>query len=290
MKKIFILGMGVQKAGTTWVHGYLSDFAEVNFGFQKEYHVLDYNINAFKKMNIKRMMSLSELQNFHQEINTGDLDKISNRISSNLMTSSMITHEGLYYSYFNDLLNRETYITGDFTPEHAGLTKAKLRDIKNKFKKRGIDVFPLFIMRDPLERLRSNVSMTIANKDIKIQSDEELTEIKNYQLTRRDRIKSDYLSTINNIKDVFNNNCFISFYEEVFTENEVQKLTNALGLSYKKPKFKTFSNKASRSKADIDNKHAQQIALHYKEVYRGMYDMFGKDYIRTIWESSKYID
>ena len=64
-------------------------------------------------------------------------------------------------------------------------------------------MFPLFIMRDPLERLRSNVSMTIANKGIKIQSDEELTEIKNYQLTRRDRIKSDYLSTINNIKDVF---------------------------------------------------------------------------------------
>ena len=41
MKKIFILGVGAQKAGTTWLHRQLIKNSKFNFGHRKEYHVFD---------------------------------------------------------------------------------------------------------------------------------------------------------------------------------------------------------------------------------------------------------
>lgn len=41
MEKTFLLGMGAQKSGTTWLHRILTARQDANFGFTKEYHVLD---------------------------------------------------------------------------------------------------------------------------------------------------------------------------------------------------------------------------------------------------------
>ena len=39
--KTFILGVGAQKCGTTWLYEQLKADKVVNMGFRKEYHVLD---------------------------------------------------------------------------------------------------------------------------------------------------------------------------------------------------------------------------------------------------------
>lgn len=41
MKKTFLLGVGAQKSGTTWLYKYLSDNSNVSFGPLKEYHIWD---------------------------------------------------------------------------------------------------------------------------------------------------------------------------------------------------------------------------------------------------------
>ena len=41
MKKTFILGVGAQKAGTTWLHRQFKKNATFNLGHRKEYHVFD---------------------------------------------------------------------------------------------------------------------------------------------------------------------------------------------------------------------------------------------------------
>ena len=40
-KKVFLLGVGCQKGGTTWLHGQLAKHPEVDLGFTKEYHIFD---------------------------------------------------------------------------------------------------------------------------------------------------------------------------------------------------------------------------------------------------------
>ena len=37
----FLLGVGAQKAGTSWLHDQLQRRNDVDFGFLKEYHVFD---------------------------------------------------------------------------------------------------------------------------------------------------------------------------------------------------------------------------------------------------------
>ena len=41
MKKNFILGVGCQKGGTTWLHQQLNKSKNTDMGFLKEYHVFD---------------------------------------------------------------------------------------------------------------------------------------------------------------------------------------------------------------------------------------------------------
>ncbi len=36
-----MLGLGAQKAGTTWLSDYLRSSPQYDYGFRKEYHVLD---------------------------------------------------------------------------------------------------------------------------------------------------------------------------------------------------------------------------------------------------------
>ena len=38
---VFLLGIGAQKAGTTWLHAQLNRRRDADFGFLKEYHVHD---------------------------------------------------------------------------------------------------------------------------------------------------------------------------------------------------------------------------------------------------------
>ena len=42
MKPKFILGLGAQKAGTSWLHTTLSKNDNVHMGFTKEYHIWDF--------------------------------------------------------------------------------------------------------------------------------------------------------------------------------------------------------------------------------------------------------
>ena len=41
MEKTFLLGVGCQKGGTSWLHNYLSKHPNTNMGFTKEYHIFD---------------------------------------------------------------------------------------------------------------------------------------------------------------------------------------------------------------------------------------------------------
>lgn len=290
MKKIFILGMGAQKAGTTWMHDYLSKFKEVNFGFKKEYHVLDFQIKPFRKMGIRKFLSLSNFTKYRQQLIDIKKDDIDINLLGNLMTTSMIMHPDLYYAYFNFLLCNDKFITGDFSPENAGIEKENLIELRDNFKIHSIEVIPIFLMRDPLERVRSNISMTIASKAGDLLNNDEVEKIQNAQKTGRERIKSDYLKTLKNIKEVFGDRSFISFYEQIFTESEIKRLTSLLGLKYEKPNFKRFSNKAKRSKADISDDRKKIIIKNYKHTYHGLYDIYGKDFMDSIWNSSKLID
>ena len=63
MEKIFVLGVGCQKGGTTWLYKQLIKSEAVNFGYTKEYHVFDtiYTPYLFNKRSTDKLSNFLEI-------------------------------------------------------------------------------------------------------------------------------------------------------------------------------------------------------------------------------------
>lgn len=131
-KKIFILGMGAQKTGTSAFHKILSSHYGVNFGPLKEYHAFDasYSLIGF-------------IKSFN----------LSYFIRYLLSTSTYI------YVLFFWVISLRCTITGDLTPANSTLCENKIRRICSAIEKFGFELKILLILRDPAERIMSAIKM-----------------------------------------------------------------------------------------------------------------------------------
>ena len=107
MQKTFLLGVGAQKAGTSWLHDQLRR-RDADFGFLKEYHVFD-------------ALELEHFSAFRPN-NTTPLQWRTWR------RARMIRQPERYFDYFTSKLKPpHIRLTGDITPSYAGL-KAFVQD------------------------------------------------------------------------------------------------------------------------------------------------------------------
>lgn len=116
----FLLNVGAEKAGTTWLYQYFRQHPEF-YDVGKELNVIqrDDLVPTFPKI-------------------AGSFKKDLNK----------------YFSYFQRL-NR---VSGDFT-HYEGSTENVFRLIKDGFKQYDIDIVPVYIMRDPIKRAWSSWNM-----------------------------------------------------------------------------------------------------------------------------------
>ena len=78
-----------------------------------------------------------------------------------------------YTDHFSWLLTRPRFrggqsrLTDDITPSYAVLNAETLGEIKTNFEQCGIPVKPVFLMREPLERLISSQRMKLRKQDLR---------------------------------------------------------------------------------------------------------------------------
>ena len=120
---MFVLGVGAQKAGTTWLHRYVSPG-----GPMKEFHV--WNV-------------LEGPPESHPPGGFRLDDPLRQR---------MLADPDCYFDHF-------ARGGADITPAYAALPVDTFRRIRDGFEKRGVEVRPVFLMRDPAERLWSAWNM-----------------------------------------------------------------------------------------------------------------------------------
>lgn len=223
-KPIFILGLGVQKAGTTWVHSYLRQYDEVNFGRMKEYHIWDaLNIGTCSNFKINPNKAISSRQSLIQF----------------LMQNFSIS----YWSYFRRLVQKDSVrITGDITPSYSGLSKDRLDFIRHNLALKNFNVKFIFLVKDPVERCWSAVRMKRRNQERigEAPKKTEEAELSLYYKTKEAAFRTDYVSTLTNIESVFKKeDCFLATYESLFTNTEITRLSNFLGVK----SFPSFSTR-----------------------------------------------
>ena len=257
---VFLLGLGAQKAGTTWLHEQLQRRADTDFGVLKEYHVHDARtmpeLARFRRIE----MSLSQPRSWIQP--------------RSWMRQLFIRQPDLYFDYFAWLLRRprrkgcSVTLTGDITPSYAALSANTLQLIQSGFRQRSISVRPVFLMRDPIERLISSQRM----KQRKLGKRDAASEIAGLRkrVRKGPSLRSDYGRTLENLRHSFGiQKCYLGLYETLFQPETYAQLCTFLGLRYHEPAWDQRVN-ASESSTDIPDdllaELGQSLAADVKAV------------------------
>lgn len=285
-KKNFLLCVGCQKGGTTWLARQLRLHRNVDLGFKKEYHIFD-------------ALYVDECRDFY-------IDKIEELMASDFMIkqsdthlNNLLTHVSFYldpekyFDYFDYLHYRskgQVELVGDISPSYCALPVKALTHIKKGLECRGFKVKVLFILRDPLDRCWSAVRMSHRrarknNKDVFIQ--DENIAVKERYSDSEFVLRTTYENTITNLESVFSSrDIYYGIFETFFEKESVNRLVNFLEL----PDFSPDSNK----KINVSPRRLQalsdDVSREVVEFYRKTYEFCDQKFdLRTLWGGFRFL-
>lgn len=282
MTKNFLLGLGAMKCGTTWVHDYLAEHPQANMGFVKEYHVfdtlyLDDDVSPLK----------SELSTLKEIVESEKLP--GGRRRTTLTRLAMASNPELYGAYFQSIAaDKKIQVVGDITPSYSGLSSENLRSIRRLMKRHGFRVRPLFIMRDPVDRLRSHAAHTMRTNKTP-QPNDEIQRMESLLDRASVRSKSGYARTLTTLFDAFRRERLVLVFEDLFREESLRQLTDYLELDYIPADFTRRAN-ASTSENMLTEAEREHFAQYFADDIRAAMICLGEDYIRKLWPSAQFVE
>lgn len=267
--KQFLLGVGAQKAGTTWLYSYLAASSNVATNNIKEHHIWDivHDVPSLASHRVSKAQS--------------DTDP-GKRVRFILQQSP-----DKYFDYFCHLLNLPGKdVTCDITPAYAGLGRTVLRSIHDGFAARGVEAKAIFLMRDPVERCLSSARMRNRNTSagrVEITDDEvvahaslEAVEVR----TRYDRTLAELSAGFVSEKT------YVGFYEDMFAPEQVERLSAFCGVPVR-PALTANRVNASAPGRTLGDRAARQIAMHYRPVYEAVAAAYPQ--AMSLWSGYRYL-
>lgn len=291
-EKLFLLGVGCQKGGTTWLHQYLDAHPQCNLGFQKEYHIFDAKyLEACRGIYYNRQSSLEALKEARNDAASESSSKLDKKIQRKSQLVSFYEEPACYADYFASLYDQDssTRLVGDITPAYSALNGSHYTEIRSLMESRGFTVKVVFLMRDPIERIYSAIYMEIARKKRRRKKTgrgpEELF-LSKYNDPKTE-MKTRYETTIMSLDEAFDkNNVHLGFYETLFNEAGVRSITEFLHIDFIKPDTGKKVHAAKHKKA-LSGESIRRVREYYDDTYRFCYDRFGEEFISAIWKNAK---
>lgn len=286
-KKIFLLGVGCQKGGTSWLHKYLHGHQNCDFGFRKEYHVFDaIHLKGEKRFRKKAVRNFAKLAD---RIIDGKVKfKGSANPSTQMQLVDFYRSTDSYFNYFHGLAHRsdETKVVGDITPSYAGLPQKVFEDIKSNLEDRNFDVRVVFLMRDPVERIYSAARMSMrdaraSGKPVTRTENETFLDL--YAERKSDR-RSRYDATIKILDDVFEQEkIYYGFYEDLFEDAQVKSICDFLNIGYVAPNFQERVNSSAQTE-ELSEANAKIARDHFAETYDFVQARFPEKDLKKLWQ------
>ena len=273
---VFLLGVGAQKAGTSWLHHQLNSRPDTDFGCLKEYHVHDAR-------------TIAELKRFRQ-LRCKPLQPRTWIQPRSWLRQWFIHHPRHYTEYFNWLLKRprlrgaQIRLTGDITPSYALLSAGTLKEIKTNFQERGIPVKPVFLMRDPIERLISSQRMKLRKQGLRDAATEVTTLRK--RVAKGRGLRSNYGQTLDALDHAFGlNHCFIGLFETLFTATTYAELCRFLEIPYLEPAWGEKVNVSATATVIPDDLLAHMGRQHAEDLKRAQQALPDLD-VQRLWPTT----
>ena len=263
--KVFLLGVGAQKAGTTWLHDQLHGRKDANFGFLKEYHFLD-------------ALTLESFSGFRPTHAPPWKWRTWRR-------KRFLQDSNRYFDYFNHLLSKPAIkLTGDITPSYSCLSAETLAWTRDQLSKRGITTRVVFLLRDPVERILSQQRMKLRKRG-ELRPELECKQLlrASQKLKHQPSQRSDYLHTLKALQTAFSpEELFIDLYERLFTEPVFRQLCHHLMIDYLEPNWGQRINE-SRSTTDLPEEVLANIGLNQAAIYQGVAERLPELNLATHW-------
>jgi uncharacterized protein YerC len=195
----FLLNVGAEKAGTTWLYDY--------FRNHPEFYDMGKELNIIQRDDLVPLLE--------------DVDEYRKDIESFFRAVSNINQ-----------------VTGDFT-HYEGSSENVFRLIKNGLLKYDIEVVPVYIMRDPIQRSWSAWNSLGGGKVV--------TKSPASQIVMTNFMSCKYRETIEALDSVFANPLYF-FYEDFFTQANIDKICDELQISHHLAECNTKINTSSYKK------------------------------------------
>lgn len=282
-KKVFILGVGCMKGGTSWLHRQLIKHSSVDMGFAKEYHVFDGLYLKACRSFLDRKLNELECLITSKQLMTSNPDLLRH--------IDFYRDTNNYFDYFDCLFHKSksTNIVGDITPSYSGLPKEAFQLIKSQLENRGFRVKVIFIMRDPLERCWSQVRMrriamgSSPEKEFLSEQDQLLRLYKSEKFQLRTR----YEITIANLEATFDpDDIFYCPFENLFQLQTIENIESFLGISGLNADFQQKVNVSPKNEPHINEEISSNIVNFYKDTYLFCDKKFG---LNKVWNGFRYL-
>jgi len=271
-KPTYLLGMGAQKAGTTWIYRYLSDNRLVDFGGVKEWHAWTA---FFAPRSSARLVYLRRALDLYQRAEGAQRRQARSALDGELRLLQTALDPRRYRERFRKLAAGGKPV-GDMTPNYPMLERGHL-ETAVRFMSEKFSVKALFVMRDPVDRCFS-MYKHYARRGLLEQRRSDPADAFRKALSGdelpggRD---SDYERTVRMIDSVFpEEDRLYLFYEDLFTEASIRRLTGFLGVDYAPPLFDVRHND-DKLALDLPADLAVDAARRLSGVYRFVASRFG---------------
>lgn len=227
--KTFLICVGAMRCATSWIYYYLQSLPGVTVSPIKELHYFNakFPSNALMKMDALAIKRLG----FHIDRKGDPVELLlkTPAYQASIDRAQMIYDDEAYFGHFARLSTPETTVLCDITPAYAVIGQPGFFYMKNFVSNQGLRPKLLFIMRDPIERLWSQLCH--------LQSMNPSAEIATRwsEAIRSDPImaRTDYRATVADLDATFSpRDILYLFYEDLFTEATLKRLCDFIGADY----------------------------------------------------------
>ncbi len=229
---VVLFGLGAAKSGTTWLYRYLASHPEARLPAVKELHYFDTCETGKFDRQIARMQRERARRQDRLPVKDQGLRKRLWREIRGYNRWLEVIKDGqndeAYLEYLTGMAERSK-LTADITPAYATLGEDSLANMQSLSPRTRF----IFLMRDPLDRLWSNIRMAAGRRSQDLAG---LTaQIFDKVMAGEDKTitdRSDYAGTLARINAALDpSRVFIGFYERLFDQDTVNGLCQFLGLT-----------------------------------------------------------
>lgn len=285
-KPTFLFGIGAQKAGTTWLYKYLRGHPQVHVPEVKELHYFDSLWLSSKKQFVERRRQILAQRQHGQEMRRALGKEMPPRAVRKLELSKALV--AMYdappddWSHYRDVVMKgrtDERCVADITPAYCNLTTDHLSQMLSAFAPAKI----LFIMRDPVQRMWSQIRMHCANKgtpENPVVPDDVIENL----LGGRARVfwkRGNMDETLATLATLPQDHVKVLFHETMFQDDQIKELCDFLGVDFMAGQYETHVNQGSILAMTPE----QRATLRWLNgpIYRAIHDAVGDD-IPAAWD------